>query len=1489
MNQNYFDISFGVIPRAGSLHSSFYLLFAAILFFFSNTALYGQSKGGKNNEIIVRTCVQPLGNGMYSASFSYENPSKKEQVIERQNSKVKLKNQQREFQGPHKFKPGLHKKVFKVTFSEKESVSWTIMTPSGNMKEVIASANSSKCLEDDGGFIFNVVGSNDKNTEKLGNFALAYALGEEGEDPLDFIFQIENGRLLVEVIPVAGQMGNLIQFLQSQFGLSFSAGDFIVDPGIVLSEGYGAVDCFLTREQLLILNDSELVNFAEVILTPFTLTNEPTGVAISEGVAAHKADIVRNSFGVVQNGRAEFVSGKGIGICAFSDTFDREEFTGELSKAQVSVINGDLPGSGNPYGRAQEVVVFKEGDPGGSDEGRAMLEIVHDMAPGAKLGFRTGTRSLRDFAQGIKELPPDITVAFDDITYPTESFEGTYSVVTAAIEEFLAQPSVSALSNESQADSELMLTSGERYYCSSAGNFGGKGFQGIFQPGVTLPDFGIPVNPGVRPHVFGVNDDGSENYFLPFTVDGPGLFMVVIQQNESFASFNNAQGAISDFDLVITDSSGSVEAVARFENGGKDPVEIFVFQAIQSGEAFMSVLVEDGVNFAGTPFRAIAFRAAGLNFSSGNVPTTSGHAAIEPVVTVGAVNQADAGGPKAQPFSSFGGVTSSSFNIIPDLAGYDGVATSVEGFSPFFGTSAAVPHIAGLIALLDPFLTALTATSSGDTVVSALENGDPLGEDPGVVELYQEFATGTGDLLQIGDGPPDALSTFDFLAARAPVAELQKDDLPEQPGAEEFLATLVVTNLNDSTTVSFGGQLLPILQRTENTLSFIIPEFVGNPPLVVENAAKSQSGIEVVTDTLFVLDEGKFAINIAADSLAVSYGQDIDLTATITGLPANETYEGTGLPEIVFTSAALDLLPYPDANKYLVIPGFATVPTEEQLDKYQVNFVSGLLTVERTDLTIGIEDATITRGEVPMLMNTYEIDPAGISDLDLFISTLRTAHESRYFEGNNYILINRLRTIVNTGEIKDFLENTSWMASENVFKNRLRTIVNGFNVIDLEPELFEDYFNNYDPETNRLRTIINRLRTIVNAKDLFEGRVEINFQNRLRTIVNESSIGGEEDEEDYTEVYAILDEEDAETEAVTEFFSANFISGLDVTTPESGPQVTLPGPLLAPNRVNFNVSYTQGALNILPSVLTVTTGDVFLEQGQLIGETAIDYTIDGFVYNETETDVFPEGVQFTLLDENGMAFQTGDTGCFEINIEAPENYLIENTAPGKLYINPTEGKKIRAFFDCVQLNTGADSDRYPFIANFRYENDNDFTLYATGENNFIEADGQFLNSLPVEFLPGEHFVRIPFDGQRLTWTLCTFGSCNPSSVTTDATLESNRCTARQIEDIETSLFSDSGKTLAGKSIELTEEIIESEEIRAFPNPVKDVLYVDPGKGALRSVLLYDITGKLMYQKVVPDTEGSVPLDIPMATLTKGMYFMEIITSDGKKNLKIVKD
>ena len=84
------------------------------------------------------------------------------------------------------------------------------------------------------------------------------------------------------------------------------------------------------------------------------------------------------------------------------------------------------PAPGNPLGHLMPVTVLADGASTDTDEGRAMLQIVHDLAPGARLAFTTDGGTPETLAASIRQLrtntaaPCDIIV--DDLAFAEEPF-----------------------------------------------------------------------------------------------------------------------------------------------------------------------------------------------------------------------------------------------------------------------------------------------------------------------------------------------------------------------------------------------------------------------------------------------------------------------------------------------------------------------------------------------------------------------------------------------------------------------------------------------------------------------------------------------------------------------------------------------------------------------------------------------------------------------------------------------------------------------------------------------------------------------------------------------------------------------------------------------------------------------------------------------------------------------------------------------------------
>lgn len=157
---------------------------------------------------------------------------------------------------------------------------------------------------------------------------------------------------------------------------------------------------------------------------------QDVGTATSQGVVQHRVDQVTQD-------------GTGVTVGVMSDSFNA---AGGYAGDQAT---GDLPGPGNPLGNTMPVELLDD-SLAATDEGRAMAQIVHDMAPKARLGFATASAGQVSFADNIRSLAGLPTgshtipgfaakVIVDDLFYSDSPMFGT-SLVGKAVNEVAAAP-----------------------------------------------------------------------------------------------------------------------------------------------------------------------------------------------------------------------------------------------------------------------------------------------------------------------------------------------------------------------------------------------------------------------------------------------------------------------------------------------------------------------------------------------------------------------------------------------------------------------------------------------------------------------------------------------------------------------------------------------------------------------------------------------------------------------------------------------------------------------------------------------------------------------------------------------------------------------------------------------------------------------------------------------------------------------------------------
>lgn len=77
---------------------------------------------------------------------------------------------------------------------------------------------------------------------------------------------------------------------------------------------------------------------------------------------------------------------------------------------------------------------------------------------------------------------------------------------------------------------------------------------------------------------------------------------------------------------------------------------------------------------------------------------------------------------------------------------------------------------------------------------------------------------------------------------------------------------------------------------------------------------------------------------------------------------------------------------------------------------------------------------------------------------------------------------------------------------------------------------------------------------------------------------------------------------------------------------------------------------------------------------------------------------------------------------------------------------------------------------------------------------------------------------------------------------------------------------------------------ETPIIRVYPNPTTDVLFISTDKGVMDKILITAINGKVIYKRTV----NSDKTQIPLRDLSKGSYFVKIVTEKGLNVVPFVK-
>jgi hypothetical protein len=518
-----------------------------------------------------------------------------------------------------------------------------------------------------------------------------------------------------------------------------------------------------------------------------------TGAVTSQGDYAQNSDLVRS---------ANSLSGAGITVGVLSDSYDCYPVyaangvnanglngyanNGFNTTAAGDMATGDLPASVNVI---EEATCMNYGAPiqlPFGDEGRAIMQIVHDVAPGAGLAFYTAENSEADFASGITKLAnAGAKVIIDDVGYFDEPFfqDGLVAQAVNTVE------------------------AGGVAYFSSAGNNGVLAYDNN-APSFTTPGTGQNANELLLN--FNQQPGGAVSTVLPVSIPAliPGEFVpIVVEWDQPYITgAPDSGGATNQIDLCVQGPSGDI-INNLLPNGNLGSATCTGLNALNS-DPVQVMLVYNPANAAGNSKAETINIVVGLaSSSSANKPgrikvvveddgagsqitqfatnsgTLQGHPSAVGAAAVGAVffpNTISCGAttPTLEPFSSAGGdpilfdqtgklLATPEIRQKPDFVSPDGGNDTFLGFTiggttgitdpstvpqcannanfpNFFGTSAAAPHAASIAVLMLQADPSLTPTQ----IYSILQQSTaPMGVAPNPTAGTYNFASGYGFVL----------------------------------------------------------------------------------------------------------------------------------------------------------------------------------------------------------------------------------------------------------------------------------------------------------------------------------------------------------------------------------------------------------------------------------------------------------------------------------------------------------------------------------------------------------------------------------------------------------------------------------------------------------------------------------------------------------------------------------------------------------------------
>ena len=604
---------------------------------------------------------------------------------------------------------------------------------------------------------------------------------------------------------------------------------------------------------------------AEVHSIRAAMPHGRAGAVTSQGDFAQHSDELRNTFANL--------TGSGITVGVLSDSYNCYPVyaqngvpaggpagyasNGFVVTASDDIKTGDLPSGVNVV---QEAPCMSYGAPielPFGDEGRAMLQIVHDVAPGANLAFYTAENGESAFANGIVALArtAKANVIADDVGYFDEPFFQDGEVAQAV---------------------DQVVSQGVAYF-SAAGNDAANAYDN------TAPSFSTLSHTSPTTNEYLLNFDNSGATTTPsLSVDIPSLSQgdlvaLILEWDQPYVTgAPGSPGASSHLDLCVTGAGGdtvtNLDGTSLTCTGpnstGSDPVQILIISNpanAAAATAATTINVTVGLADGTAPPGRIKLAVEGgglavkIHGNYGSNPTLQGHPGANGAAAVGAAafydtpacgtasavleNYSSQGGSPILFDNSGARLATPVVRQKPDFVAPDAGNDTFLGFETtadtstvsqcandthypnFFGTSAATPHAAGIAALI------LQANSS--------------------LTPAQIYAALQSNALAMGATTPNFDSGYGFIQAAnilsgfapgAPTLTFDKASV-----ATGGTATLTWSSINTTSCTASGGW--SGAEATSGSMTVTAPSTAGNVGYTLSCANSNGSANSTATLT----------------------------------------------------------------------------------------------------------------------------------------------------------------------------------------------------------------------------------------------------------------------------------------------------------------------------------------------------------------------------------------------------------------------------------------------------------------------------------------------------------------------------------------------------------------------------------------------------------------------------------------------------------------